>query len=75
MVAEFEKAGFVSVHVANMTPVSVSRGCNRIVKSYGIPFPYCDPSKPEEIQVKQRYELCEKVLDVMGADVEGPTVF
>jgi len=75
MVVEFEKAGITTVHVANMTPVSTSLGCNRIVKSYGIPFPYCDPSMPEEVQVEQRYELFEKVLRALGTDVIESTVF
>lgn len=75
MVVELEKAGITTVHVANMTPVSASLGCNRIVKSYGIPFPYCDPFMPEEVQAEQRYELFEKVLYALSADVTESTVF
>ena len=75
MVVELEKSGITTVHVANMTPVSVSLGCNRIVKSYGIPFPYCDPSMPEEIKGEQRYELFEKILGVLSTNVKESTVF
>lgn len=75
MVVELEKAGITTVHVANMTPVSASLGCNRIVKSYGIPFPYCDPTMPEEIKVEQRYELFEKILSALSTDVNESTVF
>lgn len=75
MVVELEKAGFPTVHVANMTPVSVSLGCNRILRSYGIPYPYCDPTQPGDIQDAQRYEMLLKALDVLGTDVTEPTVF
>ena len=75
MVAELEKAGIPTVHVANMTPVSMSMGCNRIVRSYGIPFPFCDPQMPEEVQKKQREELLEKVLKALETDIQSPTVF
>lgn len=75
MVVELEKAGITTVHVANMTPVSISLGCNRIVKSYGIPFPFCDPAMPEEVKSEQRYELFEKVLDVLSTEVTESTVF
>ena len=75
MVVELEKAGFPTVHVANMTPVSVSLGCNRILRSYGIPYPYCDPTQPEDVQAEQRYDMLIKALEVLSTDVEGPTVF
>jgi len=75
MVVELEKAGFPTVHVANMTPVSTSLGCNRIVKSYGIPYPYCDPAEPEEVQAQQRYNMLLRAFDALGTDVTGPTVF
>lgn len=75
MVVELEKAGIPTVHVANMTPVSASLGCNRIVKSYGIAYPYCDPYQPEDVQTEQRYEMVEKVLNVLCTDVTESTVF
>lgn len=75
MVTELEKAGIPTVHVANMTPVSMSLGCNRIVKSYGIPFPFCDPQMPEEVQMEQREEMFLKVLKALETNVTEPTVF
>ncbi len=75
MVCELEKEGFPTVHVANMTPVSESLGCNRILKSYGIPYPFCDPSKEEAIQEKQRYEMVCKALDALCTDAKDQTVF
>ena len=63
------------MHVANMTPVSMSLGCNRIVKSYGIPFPFCDPQMPEEVQTEQREDMFLKVLKALETNVTEPTVF
>lgn len=72
---EIEKSGFPIVHVANMVPVSESVGTNKILKAYGIPYPWSDPKETPVRQAEQRYELVEKALIVLGTDVQEQTVF
>lgn len=63
------------VHVANMVPVSESVGTNKILKAYGIPYPWCNPEETEETQAEQRYELLDEAIKVLGTDVDKQTVF
>lgn len=75
MVKEIEKAGFPIVHVANMIPVSESVGVNKLLKSYGIPYPWSDPNQTEEIQAEQRVELVREAVKVLGYDIAEPTTY
>jgi len=75
MVKEIEKSGMPIVHMVSMTPVALSIGSNRIVKSYGVSAPMCDPEAPEEVQFKQRYDLLVKALKALCTDISQQTVF
>lgn len=75
MVKEIEKNGFPIVHVANMVPVSESVGTNKILKAYGIPYPWCNPEETAEHQKEERYELVKEAIKVLGTDVKEQTVF
>ena len=75
MVKEIEKTGIPVVHVANMTPVSASVGCNRILHDYGIAYPMCDPKESEEKQAPQRYEIMCKAVDALCTDIKQQTIF
>ena len=74
MVKEFEKNGMPVVHMANMAPVALGIGSNRVVKTYGISFPRNDPHVTPEEQKKQRYDLVALALKALNTDVTGPTL-
>lgn len=75
MVKEIEKAGFPVVQMANLIPVSVSVGANKMVPTISIPYPLGDPSTTKEEQYKLRYHRVGVALDALTADIEEQTVF
>ena len=75
MVKEIEKAGIPIVHLASMTPVSLSIGSNRIVQAYAVPYPCCDPRATEAEQHQQRREIVLKCLKALTTDIRQQTVF
>lgn len=75
MVKEIEKTGIPVVHVANMTPVSASIGCNRILHAYGIAYPMCNPGDSEEKQAQERYDIMCKAVEVLCTDIKKQTIF
>ncbi len=75
MVKEIEKAGITIVQIANLVPVSLTAGANRIVPSFSIPYPLGDPSKTTEQQFKFRYQRVGTALDALTTDINEQTVF
>lgn len=75
MVKEIEKAGFPVVQMANLIPVAVSVGANKMVPTISIPYPLGDPSTSKEEQYKLRYHRVGVALDALTADVDEQTVF
>jgi len=75
MVKEIERAGIPVVHLATITPISLTIGANRIVPGMGIPHPLGDPKQSEEKQFKLRKDLLKKALDALQTPVEGQTLF
>lgn len=75
MVKEIEKAGITIVQMANLIPVAVTVGSNRIVPTISIPYPLGDPGTPKEQQFKLRYHRVGVALDALTTDIKEQTVF
>ncbi len=75
MLKEIERAGFPIVQMANLIPVSVSVGANKIVPTISIPYPLGDPNTPAEDQWKLRYHRVGVALDALTADIKEQTIF
>lgn len=75
MVKEIERAGLPVVQMANLVPVALTVGANKIVPTISIPYPMGDPSTPKQEQYDLRYRLVKTALEALTADVEEQTVF
>jgi len=75
MVKEIERAGIPVVHIATVTPISLTIGANRIVPGLGIPHPLGDPKQSAENQYKLRKKLVKKALQALETPVNGQTLF
>ena len=75
MVKEIERAGFPIVQMANLVPVALTVGSNKIVPTISIPYPLGDPSTSEEAQWKLRYHRVGVALDALTTEIEDQTVF
>jgi len=75
MVKEIERAGIPAVHIATITPISLTIGANRIVPGLGIPHPLGDPKQSAENQYKLRKNLLLRALKALQTPVTGQTVF
>ena len=75
MVKEIERAGIPIVQMANLVPVSLTVGANKIVPTISIPYPLGDPSTSKEEQWKLRYHRVGVALDALTTEVEDQTVF
>lgn len=75
MVKEIERAGVPIVQMANLIPVAVTVGANKIVPTISIPYPLGDLSTPKEEQLKLRKHRVEVALDALTEDIKEQTVF
>lgn len=75
MVKELERAGFPIVQMANLIPVALTVGANKIVPTISIPYPLGDPGTPKEEQWKLRHHRVGVALDALTQDVKEQTVF
>ncbi len=75
MVKEIEKAGIPVVQMCNLIPVAQTVGVNKIVPTISIPYPLGDPTTPEEVQHKLRYDRVKRALDALTVKIEEPTIF
>lgn len=75
MVKNIEKYGIPVVHIATVTPISMTVGANRIVPAVAIPHPLGNPKmSPEEEKVLRR-GLVEKALKALETPVDTQTIF
>lgn len=63
------------VQLANLVPVAMTVGSNKIVPTISIPYPLGDPSTSREEQHKVRYNRVKAALEALTADVKEQTVF
>lgn len=63
------------VQLANLVPVAMTVGSNKIVPTISIPYPLGDPSTSREEQYKLRYHRVKTALEALSADVKEQTVF
>ena len=75
MVKEIERAGIPVVQMANLVPVALTVGANKIVPTISIPYPLGDPSTTKEAQWKLRYHRVGVALDALTENIEDQTVF
>lgn len=61
--------------MANLVPVAMTVGANKIVPTISIPYPLGDPSTSEETQWKLRYHRVGVALDALTEHIEDQTVF
>lgn len=61
--------------MANLVPVALTVGANKIVPTISIPYPMGDPSTPKEDQYTLRHRLVKTALEALTADVAEQTVF
>ncbi len=75
MVKTIESAGIPVVQMANLIPVALSVGANRIVPTISIPYPLGDPNTSEKEQWKLRYHRVGVALKSLTVPVENQKVF
>ena len=75
MVKEIERKGIPVVHIATVTPISMTIGANRILPGMGIPHPLGDPKLSEEDQFQLRKRMVKKALAALETPVSGQTIF
>lgn len=75
MVKEMERVGIPVVQMANLIPVALTVGINKIVPTISIPYPLGDPKTSKEEQWKLRYHRVGVALDGLTQDIDGQTVF
>ena len=75
MVKEIERAGFPIVQMANLVPVSLTVGANKIVPTISIPYPLGEPNTSKEAQWKLRYHRVGVALDALTQEIEDQRVF
>ena len=75
MAKELDRAGITTVHVCSITPISVTVGANRIVRSVAIPHPFGEPSASPEAERLIRRALVEKALDALTTPISSQRVF
>lgn len=75
MVKELENAGFPTVHIASIVPITKTVGANRIIPAVAIPHPLGDPSLDEQDELKLRKNLVDKALKALETELEIQTVF
>lgn len=61
--------------MANLVPVAMTVGANKIVPTISIPYPLGDPSTSQEAQWKLRYHRVGVALDALTEEIEDQTVF
>lgn len=75
MVKEIERKGIPVVHMATVTPISLTIGANRIIPGVGIPHPLGDPKLSPEEQFPLRKNLVLKALAALQTPVTEQTIF
>lgn len=75
MVKEVERAGIPIVQMANLVPVALTVGANKIVPTISIPYPLGDPSTSKEEQWKLRYHRVGVALDALTDEADGQTIY
>ncbi len=75
MVKEIERAGIAVVQMANLIPVSITAGANKIVPTISIPYPLGDPTTSEEEQWQLRYHRVGVALKALTDNVDEQKVY
>ena len=75
MVKNIEKYGIPVVHIATVTPISMTVGANRIVPAIAIPHPLGNPKMSPEEEKELRRGLVEKALKALETPVDTQTIF
>ncbi len=75
MVKEIERAGIPVVLMANLVPVALTAGANKIVPTISIPYPLGDPATSKEAQWKLRYHRVGVALDALTDDTKEEKVY
>ncbi len=75
MVKEIERAGIPVVLMANLIPVALTTGANKIVPTISIPYPLGDPATPKEEQLKLRKHRVGVAIDALTKQENEPTVY
>jgi glycine reductase complex component B subunit gamma len=61
--------------MANLVPVALTVGANKIVPTISIPYPLGDPATSKDQQWKLRYHRVGVALDALTEEIEDQTVF
>ena len=75
MVKEIEKEGIPIVQMANLLPVALTVGTNKIVPTISIPYPLGNPETPSEVQWKLRYHRVGVALDALTDEIDEQKVY
>ncbi len=75
MTKEIEKRGIAIVQYANLVPVALTVGANRIVPTISIPYPFGDPNTSLDTQYKLRYDLVYRGLKALTTEITSQEVF
>ena len=75
MVKEIEIEGIPIVQMANLVPVALTVGANKIVPTISIPYPLGDPGTSKEAQWKLRYHRVGVALDALTDEIQEQKVY
>ncbi len=75
MVKEIERAGIPVVLMANLVPVALTAGANKIVPTISIPYPLGDPATSVEEQWKLRRHRVGVALGALTKEESEQTVY
>jgi len=70
-----ERAGIPVVHIATITPISLTIGANRIVPGMRTPHPLGDSKQSAEKQYELRKNLVQCALKALQTPVTGQIIF
>jgi len=63
------------VQLANLVPVAITAGANKIVPTISIPYPLGNPADSKEDQYALRYHRVGVALDALTEEIEETKVY
>ena len=75
IVKELDRAGIPAVHIATITPISLSVGANRVVEGVSIPHPTGHVELTKEKEKQERAKQIHLALDALSENIQEQKVF
>ena len=75
IVKELDREGIPAVHIATITPISLSVGANRVVEGVSIPHPTGHVELTKEKEKQERAKQIHLALDALSENIQEQKVF